>query len=117
MLTCICVQVSLPYHVRVLIPCYKESVPIVSRTVKAAIEAPLPAGCSRTVWPCLLQADCPVQCWWMLLKPHPLMESEWAAAASWQRLGLPLPLTELVSRQCLLNCILCRASLLTGDGR
>ena len=42
----------MPYHVRVLIPCYKESVPIVSKTCKAAFDALLPAGCRRTIYLC-----------------------------------------------------------------
>ena len=42
----------MPYHVRVLIPCYKESVSIVSKTCKAAYDAILPAGCTRTVYLC-----------------------------------------------------------------
>ncbi|CAL8470908.1 g10450 [Coccomyxa elongata] len=41
-----------PYHVRVLVPCYKESLEILRRTVMAAYDATLPAGCSRTIYLC-----------------------------------------------------------------
>lgn len=37
-------QVYLPYHVRVLVPCYKEDLSIVRRTIMAAYDAALPAG-------------------------------------------------------------------------
>ena len=39
-----------PYHVRVLVPCYKESLEILRRTVMAAYDAVLPEGCSRTIY-------------------------------------------------------------------
>ena len=45
-------RVALPYHVRVLVPCYKEDLGIVQRTVLAAAAAPLPSGCARTVYLC-----------------------------------------------------------------
>ena len=45
-------NVALPYHVRVLVPCYKEELEICQRTVLAAAAAPLPAGCRRTVYLC-----------------------------------------------------------------
>ena len=45
-------RVALPYHVRVLVPCYKEELEICQRTVLAAASAPLPAGCKRTVYLC-----------------------------------------------------------------
>ena len=35
-----------------MIPCYKEDLDIVKRTVAAAAEAALPAGCARTVYLC-----------------------------------------------------------------
>ena len=41
-----------PYHVRVLVPCYKESLEILRRTVMAAYDATLPAGCQRTIYLC-----------------------------------------------------------------
>ncbi len=41
-------RVLAPYHVRV--PCYKESLDIVAKTLEAALAAELPAGCSRTVY-------------------------------------------------------------------
>ena len=44
--------VKLPYHVRVLVPCYKESLDIVACTLTAAAAAPLPAGVKRTVYLC-----------------------------------------------------------------
>ena len=45
-------QVGLPYHIRVLVPCYREDLEIVQRTVLAALDADLPAGCGRTVYLC-----------------------------------------------------------------
>ncbi len=42
----------LPYHVRVLVPCYKESLEILRRTIMAAYDAQLPEGCSRTIYLC-----------------------------------------------------------------
>ena len=45
-------QVKLPYHIRVLIPCYKEELGIVQRTVLAALAADLPGSCARTVYLC-----------------------------------------------------------------
>ena len=41
-----------PYHVRVLVPCYKEPLDILQRTVTAALHAHLPQGCRRTVYLC-----------------------------------------------------------------
>lgn len=45
-------QTAMPYHVRVLIPCYNESLEIVGKTAMAALDAMLPVGCSRTVYIC-----------------------------------------------------------------
>ena len=46
-------RASCPYHVRVLVPCYKESLDILRRTVVAARDAPLPLGCAgKTVYLC-----------------------------------------------------------------
>ena len=42
----------LAYVVRVLVPCYREELQIVARTVLAALAADLPAGCARTVYLC-----------------------------------------------------------------
>lgn len=42
----------MPYHVRVLVPCYKESFEIVARTCTAAHNAALPYGCRVTVYLC-----------------------------------------------------------------
>ena len=39
-------QTRFPYHVRVLVPCYKESLEILRRTVMAAHDATLPDGCA-----------------------------------------------------------------------
>lgn len=47
-----CLQAALPYHVRVLVPCYNESLEIVGKTAMAALDAMLPVGCSRTVYIC-----------------------------------------------------------------
>ena len=38
------------FHVRVLIPCYRESLEIVKATAEAALAAPLPMGCRKTVY-------------------------------------------------------------------
>jgi hypothetical protein len=38
--------------VRVLIPCYKESLQVVMSTVGAALEADLPPGAQRTIYLC-----------------------------------------------------------------
>ena len=43
-------RVLAPYHLRVLVPCYKESLEIVAKTLTAALAAELPGGCSRTVY-------------------------------------------------------------------
>ena len=43
-------RVLAPYHLRVLVPCYKESLEIVAKTLTAALGAELPGGCSRTVY-------------------------------------------------------------------
>ena len=45
-------QVEVPYHVRVLVPTYKETLDIVAKTVHAAYNAPLPVGCMRTIYVC-----------------------------------------------------------------
>lgn len=45
-------KVKYPYHVRVLVPCYKESLDILRRTIMAAYDADLPEGCSRTIYLC-----------------------------------------------------------------
>ncbi|DBA93998.1 hypothetical protein WJX77_002685 [Trebouxia sp. C0004] len=45
-------MVTLAYHVRVLVPCYKESLEILARTCSAALDAVLPEGCTRTVYLC-----------------------------------------------------------------
>ena len=44
--------VDMPYHVRVLVPCYKEDIDILRRTLTAAHEAELPKGCQRTIYLC-----------------------------------------------------------------
>ena len=46
------VQALHPYHVRVLVPTYKETLEIVAKTVHAAYNAPLPYGCLRTIYVC-----------------------------------------------------------------
>ena len=45
-------QVRLPYHVRVCVPCYKEDLEILRRTILAAYDALLPTGCHRTIYLC-----------------------------------------------------------------
>jgi len=43
---------NLMFHVRVLIPCYKENVDLVKLTVLGALKAPLPRNTLRTVYLC-----------------------------------------------------------------
>jgi len=45
-------QTARPYHVRVLIPSYNESLEIVGKTAMAALDAMMPVGCERTVYIC-----------------------------------------------------------------
>ena len=45
-------QVGAPYHARVLIPCYREPLHIIVKTINAAYDALLPHGCHRTVYVC-----------------------------------------------------------------
>ena len=45
-------QLRRQYHVRVLIPCYQESLAIVRRTVIAARKATRPRGCAVTIYLC-----------------------------------------------------------------
>ncbi len=40
------------YHVRVLIPCYKESAKLVHATLVGALKATLPPGVQRSVYLC-----------------------------------------------------------------
>ena len=47
-----CAQTKFRYHIRVLVPCYKEPLEIVARTVQAAYNAKLPAGCDATMYLC-----------------------------------------------------------------
>lgn len=68
------IQVRLPYHVRVCVPCYKEDLEILRRTILAAYDALLPAGCSRTIYLCDDGKD-PRKRKWSVLKlptPYPL---------------------------------------------
>lgn len=43
---------SRAFHVRVMLPCYRESVELIQATAYACIRAELPAGCYRTVYIC-----------------------------------------------------------------
>ena len=45
-------QVQLPYHIRVMVPCYKEDIDIIQRTINAAAAAVLPTGVQRTIYLC-----------------------------------------------------------------
>lgn len=45
------VHTSLGYHIRVVVPCYKEPLDVIQKTVAAALVAPIPVGCSRTGGP------------------------------------------------------------------
>lgn len=42
------VRTALDYHIRVIIPCYKEPLDVIQKTVMAALVAPIPANCCRT---------------------------------------------------------------------
>ena len=48
--TVLLLQVKLPYHIRVIVACYKEDLDCIKRTVKAANAATLPYGCRRTIY-------------------------------------------------------------------
>lgn len=81
-----CVQVRLPYHVRVCVPCYKEDLEILRRTILAAYDALLPTGCSRTIYLCDDGKDPRKRKWSVNLpspSPHP------------PHLAAPLPLFSL----------------------
>lgn len=43
-------QTNLRYHIRVLIPCYKEPTDVITKTFLAAMFAALPVNCKRTVY-------------------------------------------------------------------
>jgi hypothetical protein len=43
---------NLAFHVRVMVPCYKESVELVRHTVMGALRAPLPKNTLKTVYVC-----------------------------------------------------------------
>lgn len=42
------VRTALNYHIRVVVPCYKEPLDVIQKTVTAALVAPIPTNCSRT---------------------------------------------------------------------
>ena len=42
------VSTSLSYHIRVVVPCYKEPLDVIQKTFTAALVAPIPTNCSRT---------------------------------------------------------------------
>ncbi|PSC71157.1 Six-hairpin glycosidase [Micractinium conductrix] len=44
------VSTSLSYHIRVVVPCYKEPLDVIQKTFTAALVAPIPTNCSRTVY-------------------------------------------------------------------
>ena len=44
------VRTQAPYHIRVFVPCYKEPLDVVAKTVMAALFAAVPANCQRTVY-------------------------------------------------------------------
>ena len=66
-------QVRLPYHIRVLVPCYKEELGIVQRTVLAALAAHLPGSCARTVYLCDDGRDAEKRRWVASLGRHDLL--------------------------------------------
>ena len=63
-------QVKLPYHIRVLIPCYKEELEIVQKTVIAARTAILPEGVLRTIYLCDDGKDPEKRAWVNLAGPR-----------------------------------------------
>lgn len=40
------------FHVRVMLPCYRESLELIQATAYATIRAELPSGCFRSVYIC-----------------------------------------------------------------
>ena len=42
------VRTALGYHIRVIVPCYKEPLDVIQKTVTAALVAPIPTNCCRT---------------------------------------------------------------------
>lgn len=42
------VRTALSYHIRVVVPCYREPLEVIQKTVTAALVAPIPSNCSRT---------------------------------------------------------------------
>lgn len=44
------VSTQLKYHIRVVIPCYKEPLDVIAKTFMAAMYAAIPAGCRKTVY-------------------------------------------------------------------
>lgn len=65
-------QTTCRYHVRVLVPCYKEPLDIVARTVQAAYNAKLPSGCDVTIYLCDDGKD-PQKRKWCALSVHLLL--------------------------------------------
>ena len=41
-------RTALPYHIRVVVPCSREPLDVIQKTVTAALVAPIPANCLRT---------------------------------------------------------------------
>ena len=39
-----------PYHVHVIIPCYKDSLTDMKNTLLSALSATMPPGCTRTIF-------------------------------------------------------------------
>ena len=57
-------QVNLPYHIRVLVPCYKESFDIVTRTIMVSTPPAQNASCNMLslCLACLARPQCPCFC-------------------------------------------------------
>ena len=98
-------QVDLPYHVRVLVPCYKEDLAIVRRTVMAAYDALLPAGCARTIYLCDDGKDPKKHAFCEALGPEvhcsPCACPKWSSK---QLLAAVVQLYRLTTRSCNLTC-------------
>ena len=65
---------------RVLVPCYKEDLEIVAKTIQAAYNARLPDNCSRTIYLCDDGKDKRKRKW---------CAAAWRAARPFAHLGIP----------------------------
>jgi cellulose synthase/poly-beta-1,6-N-acetylglucosamine synthase-like glycosyltransferase len=80
------VQVKLRYHIRVMVPCYKEDIDIIKKTIEAAAAATLPAGCGRTIYLCDDGKDPEKRKWMQSLGPNFIYGGP-LARSDYRRLG------------------------------